>query len=305
MNSVAPSHYCLLCAELVGADKSSKAKIPEKTVSDMELGIASPTDRTIHACSQVFRCIAEDLISLSEARYLPEKNDLPKYSGLPLRMGELPNRDDLLRLCYLATLKPSTQKCPITRAQEEIIQKSINSDKTTSRWLGWKAFALGGLVALGSGAATYFGLINFTKDDTENKAKQFSLIASAQAVASFTLFAFGMVWTGRLPDKSSIDANNKQNAMVVLRKHYRNLATELAKLYFSHRDLAKVLAEELNISAIRNKVVEYANESDADQIIDLDALESVVQYINSKGMQLPSDNELAQFIRVEERLHAS
>ena len=304
MDPVSSLHSCLLCAANKKEIKESTNYDSKKPLEEIELAL-NPVQRTIQLSAKAFNCIAEDFTALSDARYLPEKTDLPKYASLPARNENLPNRDDLLRLCYLTTLQPSTQKCPITKSQEDIFQKSIKSDATTSRWLGWKAFALGGVVAIGSGAAAYLGLINFSKDDTENKAKQFSLIASAQAVASFTLFAFGMFWTGMLPDKSSIDANKKQNAMVVLRKHYRNLATELAKLYFTHRELAVNLAKEMNIPVIRSKIVEYANESDADQIIDFDALESVIQYINSDGRQLPTDNELAQFIRVEERLHHS
>lgn len=248
-------------------------------------------------------------LAITEFPELKEKiEELLNQNFLPLKMQRvqfrdsskwMPPEEDLLRLIFLTLIK--NEQYPITKSGYMLFNASSLANGKTHDWLGLKAILVFGLLAGSTGLINYFNYItifnskvvanngtNITYvNDVATKGVQIGLITGTSALIGFFNAMAGLWFTGRYPDASSIEANKEQDYISALKKEYKNLTIVLEKLYFSNRDLATAIANEINIETVKDIFQREAQKSNVIHLIGIDELESAIDYIKSARQLIP------------------
>lgn len=331
-----PTHQCPLCdshgirltnprIERQNSFKPQKSDANSTTVVDLN---TPELNKTLTLAIDKFPCLKHKLSSLEEKKFLPEAKLLNISRD---RKRYFPNRDNLVRLCYLTTFKEGTDKAPVTKEEAHIFAESQSANEKTHKWLGWRAMTTYFILAGCAAGASFIGLItllNKDSDDANNGTAACNMTGNSTndnndeyiqstnqtfnaAIAFATAGVFGVAtnyaglwWTGRIPDQSSIKANEQQNRVNLLHSEYLNLSYELISLYFDKgcHPLAKALADEIDIRRIANILNDATNDAYASELVGLDNLESVINFIKSEGSLFPRNKDLQRCIEFYERV---
>lgn len=231
-------------------------------------------------------------------------NALPNISFMPnhddLWEPKTQHRvSDLLRLFYLTLVSGQSKKMPVTEQDYDIFGTSVEADTRTRVWIGWRAVTLYCLLAFTNACISYVGFANIvgnsgntngtstSSSDSDFKNKQFqtALIAAVVFVVGYATNLAGLWWTGRHPDKSSINANIAQNCVHRIYLEFRNLMLILAQLYFSdeHKDLAMAIAREINVDVISKSFDDITQLDYVSALVGLDDFGEVVNFVRQDG----------------------
>lgn len=245
---------------------------------------------------QAFPELKEKIQELLNQNFLPFKTLRMQVRNID---KWIPPEEDLLRLIFLTLIK--NEQYPITKSGFKLFKASSLANQKTQDWLGLKAILTFGILAGVTGGINYFNYItifnssvhaqNATNtthvNDVATKGVQVGLITGAATLIVFLNAMAGLWFTGRYPDASSIKANKEQDYISALKKEYKNLTIVLEKLYFSNKDLAIAIANEINIEIIKEIFQQEAQKCNVIHLIGIDELESAIDYINSSGQLIP------------------
>eukprot|EP01127_Copromyxa_protea_P003278 TRINITY_DN13112_c0_g1_i1.p1 TRINITY_DN13112_c0_g1~~TRINITY_DN13112_c0_g1_i1.p1 ORF type:complete len:307 (+),score=25.57 TRINITY_DN13112_c0_g1_i1:157-1077(+) len=273
--------------------------MPVMQAVDLDVLSSTDTDRAKETTSGI------DVIDLA-CRHFPnfqaQINQLPTLSFMPdeetLWEAKTHRLSDLLRLFYLTSIKVSSTRVPVTQKDAQIFHNSVKANDRTHNWIGWRAFVLYFLLALTNATVSYVGFANIQSssgnatsteesehDEFVNTQFRTSIIAGVVLIVGYITNLCGLYWTGRHPDRSSINANKAQNCTHKLYLELRNISLVLAQLYRSkdYRDLSRSIAAELDVKAISTSFGEITQLDYVHSLIGLDDLQEVVDYIRQDG----------------------
>lgn len=219
---------------------------------------------------------------------------------------------DLLRLLYLTLVGSPSSRIPLTEQDSDIFTHSVAADTRTRIWIGWRAIVLYCLLAFTNACISYVGFANIvgnsgssnttssSSSDSDFKNKQFqtALIASVVFVVGYATNLAGLWWTGRHPDRSSINANRAQNCVHRIYLEFRNLMLILAQLYFSdkYKDLGVAIAREINVDAISKSLDDITQLETVTALVGLDDFSEVVNFVRKDGKYSFSNQTLKLLI---------
>lgn len=266
------------------------AQIGEEVIQMQEKNLA------ITLAIQAFPELKEKIQELLNQNFLPYKT-----FRMQIRNTDkwIPPEEDLLRLVFLTLIK--NEQYPITKAGFKLFKASSLANQKTQDWLGLKAIFTFGILAGVTGGINYFSYIaifnsnvhtqngtNTTHvNDIATKGVQVGLITGAAALIGFLNAMAGLWFTGRYPDASSIEANKEQDYISALKKEYKNLTIVLEKLYFTNKDLAIAIANEINIETVKEIFEREAQKCNVIHLIGIDELESAIDYIKTATQLIP------------------
>ncbi len=245
---------------------------------------------------QAFPELKDKIEELLNQNFLPGKTQRMQIRNIDKWM---PPEEDLLRLIFLTLVK--NEQYPITKSGYQLFEESSLANEKTQDWLGYKAIIAFGILAGATGGINYFNYITIFNsnvhaqngtnttavNDIATKGVQIGLITGASALIGFLNAMAGLWFTGRYPDASSIKANKEQDYISALKKEYKNLTIVLEKLYFTNKDLAIVIANEINIETIKEIFQRESQKCNVIHLIGIDELESAIDYIKSLGQLIP------------------
>jgi hypothetical protein len=149
---------------------------------------------------------------------------------------------DRIRLCYLTTFEKDLIKSPFGKRQVEIFKKSYRWAKITHITLG---VSLPILIGASCVSATSF----LTLTDL-SLAKQAGISFSLGTVVSCVVNGLSWCATGFNPVQYTTADDAKQDALEIERKKYGEMAKELLVLDSTHTDLAKALANQIDLEQL-------------------------------------------------------
>lgn len=192
---------------------------------------------------------------------------MPTSSSCPL----------LLQLIYLTKFADkSIDLCPYTKLDALKFTISYEADKSARCWLRFGL--IGGVVLVVMGCLAGLSAISEWK---EGKSAQTSVIISATCATAGTVVSW--ISTGSNPDFASNAANDRQDCLSKLGTFYEMLAVTLVDLNATNKEIAKKIAESIDLSNLKAKLLQYDPKTTTSP--DLSAIEAAICYTN--GTTLP------------------
>jgi len=254
--------------------------------------INEDTRRLFFELSEEIRSDAE---RVTEENFLPEPyvsaHFLNHVLATPAQYGQL------LSLYHLSLTHPKNpSKIPLTEIQARKCHESYIEETRTSRWLGWRAWAvLTASSVVFACVPAFITATRFAEDEGGNMTTQIVLTSIVSFVSLMLFGAYGLLWTGVYPNQFSIKANDKQNCLISLRSFFENMAHLLVDLSYCRQPLAQSLAADIDCEYIRSMLSAHTHERDIDELTSVHLLQQAVIYVREG--HLPTNPTLALHVR--------
>lgn len=256
-----------------------------------------------------FPCLAPEIRDI-QSDFLPEKTQTEASAPRNRNYIYPLNKDHILRLCYLATIRPDNNKVPITQTHANLFEGKINWQKYTQYWVSYRPAIFYAIFAIGSAGTEYLNYINIYStiypadnstptvevNDIATNAVQDTLTIAIGGLCTFFGNLTTLIWAGTIPNIAQKKAEKSHLITHELHEDYLDLCRTLLLLNFYFPDLALKLINEIPVNIIVDRVRNSAPSELVAQIIGADNLLGVVDYIKSNGERWPTNSYLQQYI---------